>query len=186
VLILLFPLIGLSISVHTVSTIGSGLTTAESQIVGLVHGTNAYEYDMELERIAYNHTLSNYSYRSGGSSGANATADWLMEQFETLGLEAWKEQFPFTNWEVSDKPQLIIDDDGNFSTSSDQTSIDSFLCEHYSWPTPPEGVSADLVVLPLPPAADYSQIGWYPINTTEWNAVNTTGKIVLVGRSSMG
>jgi hypothetical protein len=137
---------------------------------------------MELEQIAYNHTLSNYSYRSGGSSGANATVDWLMEQFGNLGLEAWKEQFSFTNWEVSDKPQLVIDDDGNFSTNGDQTSIDSFLCEHYSWPTPPEGVSADLVVLPLPQAADYSQIGWYPINATEWNAVNTTGKIVLVGR----
>ena len=169
-------------TIHSVPAATVGLTAVESQVAGLVNGTRAYDYDVELERIAYNHTLSNYSFRSGGSSGANATVDWLMEQFETLGLEARKEQFPFTNWEVSDKPQLTIDDDSNFSTTGDQTSIDSFLCEHYCWPTPPEGVSADLVVLPLPPAASYSQIGQYPINTTEWNAVNTTGKIVLVGR----
>ena len=158
------------------------LTTPESQIVGMVNGTRTYQYDLELERIAYNHTLSHYSFRSGGSSGANATADWIMEQFETLGLEAHKEQFQFTTWEVLSKPQLVIDDDGNFSTTGDQVSIDSFLCEHYSWPTPSEGVFEDLVVLPLPPASSYFEVGNEPINTTQWNAIDTTGKIVLIGR----
>lgn len=181
-LIWLFPLPGLFIPLHTVSTVSSGLTTAESQIVGLVNGTNAYEYDLELERIAYDHTLSNYSYRSGGSSGANATADWLVEQLANLGLEVHKEQFQFTTWEVLSKPEFIVDDDGDFGTTGDQTSFDCFTCEHYSWPTPPGGVSADLVVLPLPPASSYSQIGLYPINTTEWNSIDTTGKIVLIGR----
>ena len=160
----------------------NGLTATESQIVESVNGTRAYDYDLELERIAYNHTLSNYSFRSGGSSGANATIDWLMKQFETLGLEAHKEQYQFTTWEVLSKPKLVIDDDGNFNTTIGQVSIDSFLCEHYSWPTSPGGVFADLVVLPLPPAPSYSLIGYYPINTTEWNAMDTTGKIVLIGR----
>ncbi len=181
-LILLFPLSGLFIPLHTVSRVSSGLTTAEAQILGLVNGTNAYEYDLELERIAYNHTLSNYSYRSGGSSGANATSDWLVEQLVNMGLEVHKEQFQFTTWEVVSKPELIVDDDGDFGTPGDQTSFDCFTCEHYSWPTPPGGVFADLVVLPLPPASSYSQIGMYPINATEWNSIDTTGKIVLIGR----
>ena len=182
VLVSLSSILVLPASIQTASTGGTGLTIAESQIVGSVNGTRAYDHDLELEEIAYNHTLSHYSFRSGGSSGANATADWLTEQFQALGLEVHKEQFQFTNWEALSKPQLVIDDDGDFGTTGDQIGFDSFLCEHFSWPTPPEGVFADLAVLPLPPAAGYSQIGLYPINTTEWNAVNTTGKIVLVGR----
>ncbi len=82
------------------SVSGAGLTTTESQIMELVNGTEVYNYDLELEQIAYNHTLSDYSFRAAGSSGANATADWLLEQFAVLGLEAHKEPFQFTTWDV--------------------------------------------------------------------------------------
>ena len=162
--------------------ISESLTSLESEIVGLVNGTSAYNYDLELEKIALNHTLSHYSFRAAGSSGANATADWIMEQFESFGLEAYKESFQFTTWDLLSKPTLIIDDDGDPSTTSDQTTINSFQSEHYSWPTPQNGVFADLVILPLPPAANYYELGINPINTAEWNAINTTGKIVLIGR----
>lgn len=172
-----------------ISPVSGESPTVASQIVAMVNGTNAYNYDLELERIACNHTLSNYSFRAGGSSGATATADWLVNQFESMGLEAYKEEFEFSTWEVASKPELVIDDDGNPNTVGDQFSINSFICEHYSWPTSQEGVFADLVVLPLPPAADIDEICLYPINTTAWNAIDTTGKIVLIGRevrSAMG
>jgi hypothetical protein len=148
----------------------------------LVNGTNVYNLDLKLEQIACNHTLSNYSFRSAGSSGANATADWLLEQFNLLGLEAHKEPFQFTTWNVASKPTFIIDDDGDPTTTADRMDIAPFQCEHYSWPTSPDGVFADLVVLPLPAAAGYSEIGARSINTAEWNSINTTGKILLIGR----
>jgi len=160
----------------------AGSATVASQIVGKVNGTNAYNYDLEMEKIAYDHSSSGYAFRAAGSRGANATADWIAEQFQNFGLETYKESFQFTNWDVLSGPKLIIDDDGNPNTTGDQTSIESFQCEHYSWPTLPGGVFADLVILPLPQAASYSDIGMNPINTTAWNAVDTTGKILLIGR----
>jgi hypothetical protein len=60
--------------------------------------------------------------------------------------------------------------------------MNSFQTEHLSWPTPGNGVFGDLVVLPLPKAANFSQIGVNSINATAWNAVNIAGKIVLIGR----
>jgi hypothetical protein len=156
--------------------------TVASQIVGKVNGTNAYNYDLEIEGIANNHSLSNYAFRSSGSRGANATADWIADQFQSFGLDTYKESFQFTNWDVLSKPSLMIDDDGNAGTTEDQSLIESFQCEHYGWPTPPSGEFADLVILPLPSAADHLELGANPINTTEWNAIDTTGRILLVGR----
>jgi len=154
------------------------LTALESQVVALINGTNAYNCDLELEKIAFKH----YAFRAGGSAGANETANWIKEQFESFGLEAWLEPFQFATWDLVSKPSLIIDEDGNQDTTSDQTVIPSFQCEHYSWPTPPDGAFADLVVLPLPEAANRSEIGKNPVNMTAWDAINTTGKIVLIGR----
>lgn len=159
-----------------------GLTPTESQIMELVNGTNIYNLDLELEQIAYNRTLSNYSFRAAGSSGANATADLLLQQFNLLGLEAHKEPFQFTTWDVASKPTLIVDDDGNLTTTADQVELARFQCEHCSWPTSSDGAFADLVVLPLPAAAGYSEIGARSINTTAWNSINTTAKILLIGR----
>ena len=153
------------------------LDPLEQQVVALVNGSKAYDCDLDLENIAF----SRPDFRSAGSIGANETANFIKEKFESFGLEAWLEPFKFTNWSLSDKPSLVIDEDGNKSTTNDQIPIGSFQCEHYSWPTPYDGVFADLVVLPLPPAANVSEIGVNPINMTEWS-VDTTGKIVLIGR----
>jgi hypothetical protein len=106
----------------------------------------------------------------------------IREKFKSFGLEAWLEPFEFTNWSLLSKPSLVVDEDGNQSTTIDQIVIDSFQCEHYSWPTPADGVFADLVILPLPIATDHSQLGVNPIDMTVWNSINTTGKILLIGR----
>ncbi len=161
---------------------GGGLTPRELQVVDLVNGTRAYNYDLGLERISFNHTLSNYAFRSGGSAGANETANWIAEQFEGLGLEVHKESFEFTTWDVLSRPVLVIDDDGDSGTTGDQNIIESFQSTHYSWPTPQDGVFADLVVLPLPAATDRGEIGMNPIDINTWNAINTTEKIVLIGK----
>lgn len=164
---------------NTLPEIQSGnLTSLEEQVLSLVNGTRAYNYDLELERIALEH----YAFRSGGSPGADEAALWIKEQFESFGLETYLEPFSFTTWDVLDKPAFLIDDDGNQNTTIDQTVISPFQCEHYSWPTPEDGVFADLVILSLPSAADRSEIGLRPINMTAWNAIDTTGKFVLIGR----
>ena len=153
-------------------------TFLEQQVVDFVNGSRAYDWDLELENIALGH----FGFRVGGSIGANETANWIKRQFENFGLEAWLEPFEFTTWDLLNKSSLLIDEDGNQSTTSDQTIIPTFQCEHHSWPTPETGAFADLVILPLPEAADYSEIGLNPIDMTEWNAIDITDKILLIGR----
>ena len=171
----------LAILVLIVSTVlpkdvaGSTLTPSESSVLALVNGSEAYSYDMQLENIA----LSHYAFRAAGSAGANEAADWIADQFESFGLEVEKEEFQFTSWDLLSKPTLVIDDDGNLATTDDQKTIESFQSAHYSWSG---DVFADLVVLPLPPAANRDEIDMNPIDTTVWNAIDTTGKVVLIGR----
>ena len=158
------------------------LTSQETQVVALVNGTNAYKYDLELERIALNHSISNYAFRSGGSAGATVTAMWIKEQFESFGLETQLESFQFANWNMPSQPMLTIDEDGDVNTVNDEVSVESFQSEHYSWPTKEGGVFADLAILPIPSSANYGRIGATPIDTTLWNTVDTHSKIVLIGR----
>jgi hypothetical protein len=158
------------------------LTLEESTILALVNGTEAYASALEIEAIGLNHTLSDYSFRAGGSKGANETAKYIAEQFQDFGLETRNESFQFTNWDLLSEPTLYIDEDGNPATTYDQTNIDSFQSTHYSWPTPQDGAFEDLVVLALPPAANISEIGLNPIDGNTWNTIDTTNKILLTGR----
>ncbi len=155
-----------------------GLSANELQIVSLVNGTRVYQYASELENVA----LSNYAYRSGGSRGVNETARLIAEKFRDLGLETWNESFPFTNWDLLSKPSLTLDEDGNPGTVGDQVNVTSFESDHLSYPAPAGGVFADLVVLPLPIAANRGEIGVRPINSTAWSSINTAGKILLIGK----
>jgi hypothetical protein len=150
------------------------LTPRESKVLALVNVSEAWEYDMHLENIA----LSHYAFRAAGSAGANETADWIAQQFENFGLETTKEEFQFTCWDLLSKPTLAIDDDGNNATTTDQTVINSFQCEHYSLAG---NIFADVVILPLPPAADHTRLGFNPIGNL-WDSIDTGGKVVLVGR----
>ena len=147
----------------------SHLSSVESEIVSRINGTNIYGYDLELEKIALNHSLSLYSFRSSGSVGANATAAWIQQRFDSFGLETNAEPFEFTTWNLLAQPVLVVDTDGNLSSTNDQVTIGSFQSEHYSWPTADDGVFARLATLPLP----YSGIAW--------NEINTTGKVLLIG-----
>lgn len=154
------------------------ITPKELEIIERINGTNIYSYDLKLEEIAKNH----YAYRSGGSLGANETANWIKEQFESFGLETRLESFNFTTWDILSQPTLVIDVDGNVNTTNDQTAIRSFQPEHFSWPTPENGVFSDLVILPLPEAGTYYAVGRKPYDAIIWNSINTTDKILLIGK----
>ncbi len=149
------------------------LSQNEEEIIALVNGSVAYSYNLQLENIA----LSHHAFRSAGSAGASETADWIASQFEGFGLEVKKEEFQFTTWDLLSKPTLLIDDDGNVATANDQVIIEPFHSSHYGWPG---DVFGDLVVLPLPPAANYYEIGVTPIGAL-WDAIDTTDKVILIG-----
>jgi hypothetical protein len=162
-----------------------GLTELESRVVSLVNGTNVYNYDLELERIALDHNISDYAFRSAGSTGANRTADWIKTQFESLGLDTHLESFQFTTWDLPSQPMLIVDKDGNASTVDDEIVVKSFQPAHFSWPISEKGVFSDFVILPLPDGVTHEQFtdGRLPgLNTSAWSKIDTTGKILLVGR----
>jgi len=166
-------------NVNSVSSLrAASVSASEQQVFTLVNGTETYGYDLELEDIS----MSHLAFRAAGSLGANETANWIKQKFDSFGLNASLEPFQFYSWTLLSKPSLLIDEDRNYSTETDQTSLCSFQSEHYSWPAPAGGIFADLVILPLPPCSSRDRIGVNPINVAEWNAVNTTGKIVLVGR----
>ena len=156
------------------------LSTTESELVQRVNGTNAYNYDLQLERIAFDHNLSGYGFRSGGSKGATETAKWIKEKFQSFSLETTEETFEFTTWDLPTQPSLVIDEDGNAGTTDDQRTIESFQSEHLSWPTLEGGMFKDLVILPLPDARSFNEIG--KSSLYGWSSVDITGKIVLIGR----
>lgn len=145
------------------------LSSVESEIVSQINGTNIYDYDLQLENIALNHSLSGYTFLSSGSPGADAAADWIQEQFESFsGLQTTRETFNFTTWTLSAQPTLVIYGDGGPNVSSSQVAISSFQCEQYSWPTPVGGINASVVALP-----SYYDAG-------VWLALDTTGKVLIV------
>lgn len=155
---------------------GGGLTPQELQLVAMVDGTNVYDYALRLEDIALDRDISGYTFRVGGSAGAFEAAKWIETQFESFGLETHREAFEFTNWTLLSQPELTISFNGS------QFPMRSFQSAHYSWPTSQSGVSADMVALPLPEAANRNELGVRSINETAWNAANTSGKIVLIGK----
>jgi hypothetical protein len=159
------------------------LTSQEWNLISQINGTNVYNYDLEIEQITLNHALSGYSFRSAGSPGANETAKWIQQKFESFGLETHNESFEFTSWSVPTEPTLVIDDDGNASTTDDQEPVTSFQATHYSLPTPTNGTFQNIVTLPLPPAnSRNSVINARTYDAATWSTTNITGKILLMGR----
>ena len=161
---------------------GPNLTSVESQIISMINGTSAYNLDLELERLTLDHTISGYSFRSSGSVGANETAHWIQEKFESFGLETHAEEFQFTTWNMMTQPVLRVDLDSNPNTTDDKVVITSFQPEHYCWPTPEGGVFAPIVILPLPEVSSHAGVQGARYDAGAWLGVNTTGKILLVGR----
>jgi len=142
----------------------SVLAEEESDLVGLISGERTYGTAVTLEKITLDHGLSHYSFRSGGSSGANSAADWILNQFQEFELVAYREPFNFTTWDIPTQPRLVIDKDKNPATKTDQIEIPSFTASHYSWSTSETGIFGNLVALS-------------PSNSH----VDTSQKIVLVG-----
>ncbi len=175
VVLFLFSATVLSLPIVFSRNVFFGLTSVETDVLASVSGAEAYSYDTQLENIA----LSHLAFRSAGSAGANEAADWIANQFQSFGLEVEKEEFQFTTWDLLSEPTLIIDDDDNFATTGDQRAIESFQSVHYSWPG---DVFADLVVLPLPAAANRDEIGMNRIDTVVWDSIDTTDKVLLIGR----
>jgi len=148
----------------------------------MINGTSAYSFDLELERLTLDHTISRYSFRSSGSVGANETAHWIQEKFESFDLETHAEEFQFTTWNMMTQSVLRVDLDSNPNTTDDKVVIKSFQPEHYCWPTPEGGVFAPIVILPLPEVSSQAGVQGARYDAGAWLGVNTTGKILLVGR----
>ncbi len=74
------------------------------------------------------------AYRVAGSTGAEATADYIEQSFNEIGLETRSEGFMFTGWDLDEGSFLRIDEDGDPSTLDDVHPIASFVPEAFSWP----------------------------------------------------
>ncbi|MDD1769329.1 MAG: M28 family peptidase [Methanomassiliicoccales archaeon] len=156
----------------------SSITSFESGMLDRIDGMTAWTYDEALEGISVSHR----AFRSAGSAGANATSTWIEGMFSGFGLETWTEPFEFATWDLLGRPELTVDIDGDVATNSDRTSLESFQSEHFSWPTPDGGFLAEAVVLPLPSVPDRASMGSAAIDDEDWAGLNTTDKIVFVGR----
>ena len=60
-LVLCFLLLAAIVSSHVLNWAAAenlNLTSVETQVMNSINGTNAYQYDLELENIGLNHSLS--------------------------------------------------------------------------------------------------------------------------------
>jgi hypothetical protein len=101
-----------------------------------------WRFCLELEALTLNHSLSSYSYRSAGSPGAQASADWIVDKMRSFGLTVRVEEFRFPAWEIRDEPSLTL------YAGSQPVRLETFTPSHLSWPTPEDGLIGDLVVYP--------------------------------------
>ena len=157
----------------------SAITAEEQQIISFVNGSEAYEYDLELEEISERH----FACRSGGTSGAEEAALWLKGQLESLNISTRLEPFNFSTWNLTSKPSMLIDEDADLNTTTDQVNLESFESSWMSPPTPQNGTLADVVVLPLPDAENktvFDQVQGHPA----WPEV-ISGRILLLGQETL-
>ncbi|MCX6651795.1 MAG: M28 family peptidase [Methanomassiliicoccales archaeon] len=176
-------LVAISSFMSTLASSGSlavtgGMSQAEHDLVNEIQGESIARNASHMENLA----KANFASRSAGSLGANQTADWILSSFVSAGLSAAKEYFPFKTWDLTSRPSLVVDRDGSDLTQDDREQLMSFNCEHWSKPTPSGGANASLAVLPLPPAETYSDLGANPLSTVEWNQVDVTGRVLVIGR----
>ena len=122
------------------------------------------------------------AYRVSGSEGANEAADLIRDQFQDYGLQVYEESFDLPVWNLLSPPALFYDIDGNISTTEDTLEVESFNADAYSKPTPVDGAFYELVTLPLPQISFSSAVGGRPIDRDTWDSINTTGKVILMGR----
>jgi len=158
-------------------TAGVDTSAANSIIDENWDGENVIYLTEELCNISSRYL----TFRVSGSQGAKEAAHFIAERFTSYGLQVCMENFTMPVWNLTDEPVLMIDADGNWSTSGEVT-IGSFNCESFSKPTPSGGLVAELVSLPLPQASNYNEIGRRDIDQQAWNNINISGKVLLIGR----
>lgn len=119
------------------------------------------------------------AYRVSGSQGADEAADFIAGLFSSYGLKVTVENFTMPVWNLTGEPTLTVLTE---NSTVEDPNVGSFNCESFSQPTPSAGLVGQLVNLPLPAASSYNEVGRKAIDRQAWNAVNTTGKILLIGR----
>jgi hypothetical protein len=116
----------------------------EPLILGRINGHEIYDMDKDLEDLTVNPEVSGYAFRVAGSRGAEAAAEWIESHLNSYGLNSHREAFIFNGWDLEARPRLIVDVDGILETEEDRVEIGSFMPLHLSWPTPPNGILAEL------------------------------------------
>ncbi len=151
-------------------------SAAEAALLSQLDGNNAYSLERALENV----TKAYPAYRSSGSAGCNASAVWILQQMQAMGLSAHSEAYSFPSWDLRSRPTLSVAPDGVLDNAS-TFALPSFNCEQWSGPTQVNGTVGKLVTLPLPAAASDSELAQLTINRTAWNAINITGKVLVIG-----
>jgi len=156
------------------ATAGSG---SSDSIRDLVDQDEITGYTDAITSISDSH----YAYRVAGSAGANETASYIYSKFEDLGLDCRYQNYSFTNWDLYERPSLVIDIDGNWSTATDQVEIGSFTCESYSyWSNQSDKISG-MVYLPLPAVDSMTEfMEMYHLPYMYWSSYNLTDRVVIV------
>ena len=159
----------------------SSASNGSSADVVMTEGWNGQNV-IDLTEALCNISAGHHAFRVSGSEGANEAADFIMDQFLEYGLQVHEEEFELPVWDLSSDPSMRFDIDGNWSTETDSLTIGSFNTESYSLPTLEGGLYGSMVTLPLPQASSSNDIGRSMIDDDAWDEINTTGKVLLIGR----
>ena len=155
-----------------------------------VMGTEPAEDEQVIDGDAFWNHLNNITsisdaheaYRVAGSTGAEATAEYIELSFNEIGLDTRSEGFMFTGWDLDEGSFLRIDEDGDPSTLDDIHPLASFMPEAFSWPRENGSAPLEMVVMPMPVASSYLAMRGASLPLDEWDELNTSGKIVIVAR----
>ena len=168
--------------------LGSVLFVTESE--PLVIGMDSSEEGQVIDGDAFWAHLTNITaisdgyeaYRVAGSTGAEATADYIELSLIDMGLETRSEGFMFTGWDLDEGSFLRIDEDGDPTTRDDVHPIESFMPEAFSWPRENGSEPLEVAIMPMPAASSYHAMRGESLPLDEWDELNTSGKMVIVAR----
>ena len=138
---------------------------------------STYNYARRISEISLNTSIAHYSYRVAGSPGEKAVNAWIKALLASWGLRVWEEKFQFITWDIYDEPRITI-----FWNISEPDGSQTFRVypEHYTYGTDSNDIEANITFLPLP---KYFSMNPLPSEIRHlWSLVNTTNKIVLIGR----
>ena len=134
---------------------------------------SAYNYTAAISRISLDTNLSHYSFRVGGSPGEYHVCKYIEDLLIRWNISVRSEEFSFINWDVFSEPNITI----LWGNNSETYRV---YPEHYTFGTPLEGIKANICYLPLPGHYSYDPLPEDVLD--QWNKINVTGKIVLIGR----